>query len=111
MNAYIHLTRAGLRSFFRDRQGVFWSFFFPLFFMFIFGTIFGRKRDQPQIQFKVGIVVPDTSPAAAWVPSAIASKEMSRIIKANFGTVESEQAALKKGERDAVVVFPSNFGS
>jgi ABC-2 type transport system permease protein len=111
MNAYLHLTRAGLRAFFRDRQGVFWSFFFPLFFIFIFGTIFGKKKDEPQMRFKVGIVMQDPSPAAAWVPKAFQSGELSRILKTTVGNLPKEEAALKKGDSDGVVVFPANFGS
>jgi ABC-2 type transport system permease protein len=111
MNAYLHLTRAGLRAFLRDRQGVFWSFFFPLFFIFIFGTIFGRKKEDPQMQFKVGVVVQDPSPAAAWVPKAFQSGQLARMLKPTNGDLATEQAALRAGQRDAVVVFPAEFGS
>lgn len=111
MNAYLHLTRAGLRAFFRDRQGVFWSFFFPLFFIFIFGTIFGHKKDDPGMRFKVGVVIQDTSKDAAWVREAFQSKELVRLLGPSFGSLPAEEAALKKGARDAIVVFPPNLSA
>ncbi len=110
MNAYLHLTRAGIRGFFRDKQGVFWSFFFPLFFIFIFGTIFGQKKDGPQMQFKVGLVVLDPSPAAAWVPKVFRSGDLAKILKTTTGSLKAEQNLLKEGKRDAVIVFPVDFG-
>src|SRR5258708_2416164 len=68
MKAYVSLTNAGLRSFFRDRTALFWSFFFPVFFIVIFGSIFSnsdkRKGEKP---FTVGIVLEDKTGSSSWV--------------------------------------------
>src|SRR5207237_3286114 len=54
VTGYLKMTRAGLRSFLRDKSGVFWSFFFPLFFIVIFGSIFGSAGDRAKaMKFKV----------------------------------------------------------
>ena len=109
MNAYFHLTRAGLRAFFRDRQGVFWSFFFPLFFIFIFGTIFGHKKDNPGMQFKVGVVVQDPSPAAAWVPKAFQSGELAHILKTTVGRHFDGRGGAQKRRPRRRRGLPSRF--
>lgn len=44
MNAWLLNTAMELRLSLRDRQAIFWSFVFPLFFLFIFATVFGRTN-------------------------------------------------------------------
>ncbi|MEW6208657.1 MAG: ABC transporter permease [Acidobacteriota bacterium] len=46
MNAWILNISMELKLSLRDRQAIFWSFLFPLFFLFIFATIFGRTSPK-----------------------------------------------------------------
>jgi ABC-2 type transport system permease protein len=46
VNAWLLNTVMELRLNLRDRQAIFWSFLFPLFFLFIFATIFGRTNPK-----------------------------------------------------------------
>src|SRR5438105_11346861 len=108
MRAYTNLVRAGLRSFFRERQQVFWSFFFPLFFIVIFGTIFSRAGDQSDMKFKIGLVAPkDLPPQVAWAPEVFRSKIP--VFQTREGSLDSLKAALKEGDLRAIVVFPNDF--
>ncbi|GEM_PF-42322 len=42
MNAWLTLTTIHLKLTLRDRQALFWNYLFPLFFLFVFLSIFGR---------------------------------------------------------------------
>jgi ABC-2 type transport system permease protein len=42
MKAWLFNTLVELKMTFRDRQALFWTYVFPLFFLFLFSTIFGR---------------------------------------------------------------------
>jgi len=44
LNAWINNTLIGLKLTFRDRQAIFWIYAFPLFFLFLFSSIFARGR-------------------------------------------------------------------
>jgi ABC-2 type transport system permease protein len=46
MNAWLLNTVIELKLTLRDRQAMFWSYLFPLFFLFLFATIFGRGNPQ-----------------------------------------------------------------
>src|ERR1051326_2076377 len=108
MKPYLTLTKAGLRAFLRDRAGLFWSFFFPVFFIVIFGSIFANSGDgRNRIKFSIGLVAPDKSQAAAWVPAVFRNVP---VFEVHEGTLEEEKRELGKGERRVVVVFPENFG-
>src|SRR5579872_3975809 len=95
LKPYLNLTRAGLKAFFRDRQGVFWSFFFPVFFVVLFGTIFSRSDNGPEITFDVGLVLQDRSPEVAWVPQVF---DQIKVLKMHQGTLEEEKSALLEGK-------------
>jgi ABC-2 type transport system permease protein len=46
MNAWLMSTTVDLKVMFRDRQTLFWSYVFPLFFLFLFCSIFARGRAE-----------------------------------------------------------------
>jgi ABC-2 type transport system permease protein len=106
MNAYLKLVQAGLRAFVRDRAGLFWSFFFPLFFIFIFGSIFGKKGGD-NITFDVRLVMEDASPEVAWVEKALSHPPL-KIVKTDLATAKD---ALAKGKTRVIVQFPPDFSA
>jgi ABC-2 type transport system permease protein len=109
MKAYVALTRAGLRSILRDKQGLFWSFFFPLFFIVIFGSIFSRgEGGGPDIKFKVALVAPrNLPPDVAWAPDIFRTKVP--VFRTTDEALEPAKEKMRKGDYDAVVVFPEDF--
>jgi len=46
MNTWLLNTVTELKLTFRDRQALFWNFVFPLFFLFLFSTIFARGNPK-----------------------------------------------------------------
>lgn len=55
-SAFVSLGRAMLKGFLRDRQAVFFSVFFPLMFLVLFGGIFGNQSTSKLDLVEVGNV-------------------------------------------------------
>ncbi len=107
MNAYWKLTQAGIKAFTRDRFGLFWSFFLPVMFIFLFGMISSKSgSDQPE--FKIGLVMPDTSQSAAVIPTVL---RQIPVFEIHQGSLDAETAALLAGKCSAVIVFPPDLGA
>ena len=97
------LTAMLMRVFWRDRGSVFFTFLVPVMIMAIFGVLnlggsFGHVN--------LGIVDEAGSPASAQFVSGLGQIEALRITK---GTRDDQLAALRKGDRDMVIVFPAGF--
>ena len=97
------LLAISIKSYVRNRQAMFFGFFFPLVFMGIFGLLnFGGPT-------KLDIGVADQ---ARNTQSQAFAKALSSIKSVNLhtGTESSEKAALQGGHRDLVLVIPAEFG-
>lgn len=46
MKAWMNNTLMSLKLTLRDRQAIFWTYLFPVFFLFLFATIFARGNDK-----------------------------------------------------------------
>src|SRR5262249_24011298 len=53
---WINNTVIGIKLAFRDRQAIFWSYIFPLFFLFLFCSIFARGRAELVINLLPGLL-------------------------------------------------------
>ena len=108
MRAFLKLTGAGLKSFLRDRSGLFWTVFFPIFFIFTFGSIFGNVGNEDRsVRIPIGVVIENPTPATDWIPGAFRQVPVFDVIE---GTSSEERQALMAGNRRAVVIFPSDYG-
>ena len=85
------LTRAMLRAFFRDRTALFFTFFFPLMFLVVFGLIF---RDGGSTSITVGVVgsgqIVDNLPAQA-------------VTAERYASLDQALAKVRSGDLPAVV--------
>ena len=91
-----------MRAYVRDRTALFFGFFFPLLFMGLFGVLdlgaFGSVS--------VGIVDQADNSASHAFRDALGQVSTLHIAS---GTRDDELAALQKGERDIVLIIPSDF--
>lgn len=97
-----------LRRVFRDRVALFFTFLFPLIFLFVFGGIFGRHNST---SFKVAIINDSHSQyAQQFVQKAESS---SKVLNVDKGVTTLSQANEKmgRGELDATIELPANFGN
>lgn len=85
------LTRAMLRAFFRDRTALFFTFFFPLMFLVVFGLIF---RDAGSSSITVGVV--GSGPVVDHLPG--------QVLKAKrYPSLDAALADVRSGDLPAVV--------
>jgi ABC-2 type transport system permease protein len=99
MRLKLKLLAACTKMFFREREAVFWTFFFPIFMIVMFGFV----RFDSLGRVETGLVSSDSN------SEAIQTLKKIETIRIHEGSKDSELQALKKGERDLVVVVPQNY--
>ena len=100
-------AKIDIRRLFRDKVAIFFTFAFPLIFLFIFGGIFGSNND---VSFKVGLINKSSSDyARSFVDSANENKALK--IDAEVGTEDEAREKMNRSEIDAVIILPSDFGA
>ena len=105
MKTLLGLTVANIKSLTRDRAALFWTIFFPIMFVFLFGWIFGGSGDT---KISVGFVDQDATPASMGMRQAFSNVS---ILTLQYGTLEQEQAAMQHGDISAIIVIPKDFGA
>ena len=103
MKTLLGLTVANLKGLTRDRAALFWTFFFPVMFVFLFGWLFSGSNDST---VTVGYVDQDGTTTSAQVQSAFANVP---ILVLQTGTLDAEKAAMQNGDVSAVIVIPKGL--
>jgi ABC-2 type transport system permease protein len=97
----------GLRRVFRDRVALFFTFLFPLIFLFVFGGIFGKNQST---SFNVALI---NDSQTAYAQKFVKQAEGEKVLKIDK-TVTNLSAANEKmgrGELDATIELPASFGA
>ena len=100
-------VRIDIRRLFRDKLAMFFTFVFPLLFLFVFGGIFGRNNSS--VNFNIALLNHSSSSfAKQFVKDAKGEKifKISDTVK----TLDDAQEKMSRGELDATIVLPENFG-
>ncbi|MGD0861735.1 MAG: ABC transporter permease [Candidatus Limnocylindrales bacterium] len=105
MNTLLRLTVANVRSLIRDRAALFWTFFFPVMFVFLFGWIFGGSGGS---KIAIGFVDQDHTVVSTGLQQAFSRVTLLTI---QTGSLEAEKAAMQHGDISAIVVVPSGTGA
>jgi ABC-2 type transport system permease protein len=90
-NSFITLARAMLSSFFRDRMALFFTFFFPLMFLVVFGLIF---NDPGSSRTTIGVV--GDGPLLKALPAQVLETK-------TYPNLDAGVAAVAAGDVPAVV--------
>lgn len=101
------LAKAYRLRFFRDKTAMFFTFLFPLLFLFVFGSLNSGSGD---ISFKVALLnKSDTSFAKDFV----AQSEKNGTLKINKDITDLDQARelMGRGEIDTIIELPAEFGA
>ncbi len=102
MSQILGYTLMLTRAYTRDRTALFFGFFFPLIFMILFGVLnlgsFGHVN--------IGIVDEASNPDSERFVATLGRMETLRISR---GARAAELERLEAGDRDLVVVLPSDF--
>lgn len=95
------------RRVFRDRTALFFTFLFPLIFLFVFGGIFGKDSST---SFNVAIINHSSSPLAQqFVKQAEGKKSILKVNK-TITTLAQADEHMGRGEVDATIELPASFG-
>ena len=106
MKAFINVFVAHYKQFVRDRGALFFTFFFPIMFILIFGWVF----DQSGVQsFNVGIVDQGSPETTGIITGAL--EEVEIFEKIEPGDLDTELESLRQGDLDAVIVIPEDTDS
>jgi ABC-2 type transport system permease protein len=96
------LTIASVKMFLRDRTALFFTFFFPLAIMGLFGVIHFDNFSKANL----AVVDQSGSPISA---GFIEGLRKIPVLKLSTGSLSAELQALAKGDLDLVVLIPSGF--
>ena len=97
-----HLAKVFLKIFLRDRQSIFFSLFFPIIFMTVFGFVNSGEQDA----IKIGIVNNSGSAVAVNFSQLLIDNPL-------FNVTQGEEAVLRdelvEGDQTMVLVLPETF--
>lgn len=99
-------AKVDTKRLFRDKMAIFFTFLFPLIFLFIFGGIFGRSSD---VSFKVALINQSDSKFSQDFVKQVGEDKVLKISK-DITTVDQAKEAMGNSQIDAAIVLPQNFG-
>ncbi|MYB40149.1 ABC transporter permease [Candidatus Saccharibacteria bacterium] len=100
------MTKAFTKAFFRNKVALFFTFLFPLVFLVVFGFIFGRDSTP---NFEIGLINnSETELGRGFQEYAEATGIISFQTE---GDREGFETKLGRGEVDALIILPEDFGS
>jgi ABC-2 type transport system permease protein len=95
-----------MKRLFRDRTALFFTFMFPLIFLFVFGGIFGKNQS---VSFKVGLINESNSAFSQQFVKQ-AKDEKSLKVDQDITTFAQANEKMGRGELDATIELPKGFG-
>jgi len=100
-------AKVAVRRAFRDKTALFFIFLFPLIFLFVFGGIFGKHNDA---SFRVAFInQSDSSFAKQFTDQAKQQKVLK--IDQESTTLEKAKEKMNRGQLDAAIILPPDFGA
>jgi len=100
----LHLSKTFMMIFLRDRQSIFFSLFFPIIFM----TVFGLQNNGQQEPLDIGVVNESESSVAA---DFVQQLKDSLVFDVTIGTEDLLRSDLEEGNQTMVLVIPKDFNA
>ena len=107
LTAVLALTRAYIKRFFRDKTAMFFTFLFPLLFLFVFGSLYSNSNGG--VNFNVAILNQSDSEFAKKFAKQLGETEI-LTVNEGISTFESAKELMGRGEVDSIIELPENFG-
>lgn len=102
----ITFAKIDIRRLFRDKVAIFFTFVFPLIFLFVFGGIFGRESD---VSFNVALINNSKSDFANSFVKQVDENDVFKV-KADIKNVDDAKERMNRGELDATIILLEDFG-
>ena len=96
-----------LRRLFRDRLALFFTFLFPLIFLFVFG---GISSGNKSVSFNVAVINESTAPMSKQFVAQLEKQKALKVDK-TVTTFSDANQKMSRGELDATIELPSSFGA
>ena len=95
-----------MKRLFRDRLALFFTFLFPLIFLFVFG---GLNSGNKSVNFNVAVI---NESKTAFSRQFVGQLEKQKALKVDkkVTTFEAANEKMSRGELDATIELPSDFG-
>lgn len=100
-------ARISTKRAFRDKTAIFFIFLFPLIFLFVFGSIFGKDNDT---SFRVAFINQSDSQFAKQFTEEAAKQKVLKIDQ-EATTLDTAKEKMNRGQLDAAIVLPADFGT
>lgn len=94
-----------LRRLFRDGTALFFTFMFPLIFLFVFG--FANRNSG--VTFRVALLNESKNSAANQFVEALNNQKTLKV-DSKITTLDQAKQKMKRGQLDAALVLPADFG-
>lgn len=105
LRGVLGLVRAYQKRFYRDKTALFFTFLFPLIFLFVFGSMFNNQS----ISFKLAILdVSGTEFSRQFIEQA--KKDKTFNVDADISDIETAKQKMSRGEIDSILELPKGFG-
>ena len=90
---------------FRDKTAIFFTFLFPLIFLFVFGGISGHSGTS----FNVAVV---SNTDSQYYKDFVAKANKDKVLKIStkITTLDKAKESMTRGQLDATIIFPDNYG-
>lgn len=102
----IGYTRASFIRFFRDKTALFFTFLFPLIFLFVFGSIFNNR----DVDFKVAVINHAQNDFAKAFEKVLREQTGEVLKIKDVANMEEAQKKMKHSELYGVIEIPEEFG-
>ncbi|MDR1300595.1 MAG: ABC transporter permease [Candidatus Nomurabacteria bacterium] len=108
MRAILTYAITMFRRFLRDPVYIFFIFFFPLIFLFIFGTIFGGNNS---VTFNVALINHSESEFSTNFVEQVSTAEDGVFkVKSEVQNLDEAKEMMSRGELDSIIELPTEFG-
>jgi len=97
-----------MRRLFRDRLALFFTFLFPLIFLFVFGGL--NSGNNSSLSFKIAIINESKSPFAKQFSDQLAKQKTFKVDK-TVTTFADANDKMSHANLDATIELPKDFGS
>lgn len=102
----VTFVKIDVRRLFRDKVAIFFVFVFPLIFLTIFGSIFNGDTG---VSFRVGLINQSNNEFSTKFVDELKNDKVFDIDK-NVTTTDAAKEKMNRGQLDATIILPSNFG-
>jgi ABC-2 type transport system permease protein len=106
LQTILALAKAYQLRFFRDKTAMFFTFLFPLLFLFVFGSLNSGSGD---VSFKIALLnKSDSTFAKDFVKQSNESKTLK--VNQDITDIDKARELMGRGEIDSIIELPASFG-